>query len=68
MVLNGSVAGSTFHNMEESAKHPGAPDFDVYEAMDWKDGVGTLPGSELKVCNPWCNLTDSHLGHRFILM
>ncbi|KAJ8275095.1 hypothetical protein COCON_G00097200 [Conger conger] len=34
--------------MEESAKHPVAPDFDVYEAMDWKDGVGTLPGSELK--------------------
>ncbi len=26
-----------------------APEFDVYEAMDWKDGVGTLPGSELKV-------------------
>lgn len=25
-----------------------APEFDVYGAMDWKDGVGTLPGSELK--------------------
>lgn len=24
-------------------------EFDVYGAMDWKDGVGTLPGSELKV-------------------
>uniref|UniRef100_A0A674AAB4 L3MBTL histone methyl-lysine binding protein 3 n=1 Tax=Salmo trutta TaxID=8032 RepID=A0A674AAB4_SALTR len=24
------------------------PDFDVYGAMDWKDGVGTLTGSELK--------------------
>uniref|UniRef100_A0A8C2IS78 L3MBTL histone methyl-lysine binding protein 3 n=1 Tax=Cyprinus carpio TaxID=7962 RepID=A0A8C2IS78_CYPCA len=23
-------------------------EFDVYGAMDWKDGVGTLPGSELK--------------------
>ncbi|KAJ8270751.1 hypothetical protein GJAV_G00118820 [Gymnothorax javanicus] len=34
--------------MEESATHAVAPDFDVYEAMDWKDGVGTLPGSELK--------------------
>ncbi|KAG5846683.1 hypothetical protein ANANG_G00117580 [Anguilla anguilla] len=34
--------------MEDSATRAGAPDFDVYEAMDWKDGVGTLPGSELK--------------------
>uniref|UniRef100_A0AAZ3QXW4 SAM domain-containing protein n=1 Tax=Oncorhynchus tshawytscha TaxID=74940 RepID=A0AAZ3QXW4_ONCTS len=24
------------------------PDFDVYGAMDWSEGVGTLPGSELK--------------------
>ncbi|XP_036406188.1 lethal(3)malignant brain tumor-like protein 3 [Megalops cyprinoides] len=34
--------------MAESATHAAVPDFDVYEAMDWKDGVGTLPGSELK--------------------
>ncbi|XP_030638762.1 lethal(3)malignant brain tumor-like protein 3 [Chanos chanos] len=34
--------------MEESAPNAVAPDFDVYGAMDWKDGVGTLPGSELK--------------------
>uniref|UniRef100_A0A6Q2XJA4 SAM domain-containing protein n=1 Tax=Esox lucius TaxID=8010 RepID=A0A6Q2XJA4_ESOLU len=25
-----------------------APDFDMYNAMDWNDGVGTLPGSQLK--------------------
>ncbi|XP_028858407.1 lethal(3)malignant brain tumor-like protein 3 isoform X3 [Denticeps clupeoides] len=35
--------------MEDSAANAAAPDFDVYRAMDWKDGVGTLPGSELKV-------------------
>ncbi|XP_062406802.1 lethal(3)malignant brain tumor-like protein 3 [Sardina pilchardus] len=34
--------------MEESAMNAATPDFDVYGAMDWKDGVGTLPGSELK--------------------
>uniref|UniRef100_A0AAY4DZB1 SAM domain-containing protein n=1 Tax=Denticeps clupeoides TaxID=299321 RepID=A0AAY4DZB1_9TELE len=34
--------------MEDSAANAAAPDFDVYRAMDWKDGVGTLPGSELK--------------------
>ncbi|KAL4649096.1 lethal(3)malignant brain tumor-like protein 3 isoform X1 [Arapaima gigas] len=34
--------------MEESAASAVAPDFDVYSAMDWSDGVGTLPGSELK--------------------
>ncbi|XP_056115226.1 lethal(3)malignant brain tumor-like protein 3 isoform X1 [Rhinichthys klamathensis goyatoka] len=32
----------------ESSGPSAAPEFDVYEAMDWKDGVGTLPGSELK--------------------
>lgn len=37
--------------MEEAAPNTTAPDFDVYGAMDWKDGVGTLPGSELKVCD-----------------
>ena len=25
-------------------------DFDPAEAMEWKDGIGTLPGSSLKVC------------------
>ncbi|XP_073672672.1 lethal(3)malignant brain tumor-like protein 3 [Garra rufa] len=34
--------------MESSGPSTAAPEFDVYEAMDWKDGVGTLPGSELK--------------------
>ncbi|XP_066555502.1 lethal(3)malignant brain tumor-like protein 3 isoform X2 [Amia ocellicauda] len=34
--------------MDESSSNIGAQDFDVYSAMDWKDGVGTLPGSELK--------------------
>uniref|UniRef100_A0A8C9TUV1 L3MBTL histone methyl-lysine binding protein 3 n=1 Tax=Scleropages formosus TaxID=113540 RepID=A0A8C9TUV1_SCLFO len=34
--------------MEESAAGAVAPEFDVYGAMDWTDGVGTLPGSELK--------------------
>ncbi|XP_076872700.1 lethal(3)malignant brain tumor-like protein 3 isoform X2 [Brachyhypopomus gauderio] len=34
--------------MEESTPNTAAPDFDVYGAMDWKDGVGTLPGSQLK--------------------
>ncbi|MGH0147203.1 UNVERIFIED_CONTAM: hypothetical protein FKN15_055745 [Acipenser sinensis] len=33
--------------MEELASG-GSQEFDVYGAMDWKDGVGTLPGSELK--------------------
>lgn len=35
--------------MESSGPSTAAPEFDVYGAMDWKDGVGTLPGSELKV-------------------
>uniref|UniRef100_A0A674B4G8 L3MBTL histone methyl-lysine binding protein 3 n=1 Tax=Salmo trutta TaxID=8032 RepID=A0A674B4G8_SALTR len=36
--------------MDESTNITNAvtPDFDVYGAMDWSDGVGTLPGSELK--------------------
>uniref|UniRef100_A0A8C2BXF9 L3MBTL histone methyl-lysine binding protein 3 n=1 Tax=Cyprinus carpio TaxID=7962 RepID=A0A8C2BXF9_CYPCA len=34
--------------MELSGPSTAAPEFDVYGAMDWKDGVGTLPGSELK--------------------
>ncbi|XP_035385119.1 lethal(3)malignant brain tumor-like protein 3 isoform X1 [Electrophorus electricus] len=34
--------------MEKSTPSVTAPDFDVYGAMDWKDDVGTLPGSQLK--------------------
>uniref|UniRef100_A0A8C7HYP3 L3MBTL histone methyl-lysine binding protein 3 n=1 Tax=Oncorhynchus kisutch TaxID=8019 RepID=A0A8C7HYP3_ONCKI len=34
--------------MTSSATNAATPDFDVYGAMDWKDGVGTLTGSELK--------------------
>uniref|UniRef100_A0A8C7F5Q4 L3MBTL histone methyl-lysine binding protein 3 n=1 Tax=Oncorhynchus kisutch TaxID=8019 RepID=A0A8C7F5Q4_ONCKI len=36
--------------MDESTNITNAvtPDFDVYGAMDWSEGVGTLPGSELK--------------------
>lgn len=26
------------------------PEFDMNGAMEWNDGVGTLPGSQLKVC------------------
>lgn len=36
---------SVFSVMEESN-----PEFDMYGAMEWNDGVGTLPGSQLKVC------------------
>ncbi|KAK6297347.1 hypothetical protein J4Q44_G00319300 [Coregonus suidteri] len=35
-------------NAANAATNAAAPDFDVYGAMDWNDGVGTLPGSELK--------------------
>ncbi|XP_062323841.1 lethal(3)malignant brain tumor-like protein 3 isoform X2 [Osmerus eperlanus] len=35
-------------SMEGSSQAAVAPDFDVYGAMDWQDGVGTLPGSQLK--------------------
>uniref|UniRef100_A0A3P8YXU3 SAM domain-containing protein n=2 Tax=Esox lucius TaxID=8010 RepID=A0A3P8YXU3_ESOLU len=38
-------------NMDETtnvATNAAAPDFDMYNAMDWNDGVGTLPGSQLK--------------------
>lgn len=35
--------------MEASGPSAAAPEFDVYGAMEWTDGVGTLPGSELKV-------------------
>ncbi|XP_064846962.1 lethal(3)malignant brain tumor-like protein 3 isoform X2 [Oncorhynchus masou masou] len=36
-------------NARNAATNAATPDFDVYGAMDWKDGVGTLTGSELKV-------------------
>ncbi|XP_036831628.1 lethal(3)malignant brain tumor-like protein 3 isoform X1 [Oncorhynchus mykiss] len=36
-------------NATNAATNAATPDFDVYGAMDWKDGVGTLTGSELKV-------------------
>uniref|UniRef100_A0A8C7I5L4 L3MBTL histone methyl-lysine binding protein 3 n=1 Tax=Oncorhynchus kisutch TaxID=8019 RepID=A0A8C7I5L4_ONCKI len=35
-------------NARNAATNAATPDFDVYGAMDWKDGVGTLTGSELK--------------------
>uniref|UniRef100_A0A8C7S4I0 L3MBTL histone methyl-lysine binding protein 3 n=1 Tax=Oncorhynchus mykiss TaxID=8022 RepID=A0A8C7S4I0_ONCMY len=35
-------------NATNAATNAATPDFDVYGAMDWKDGVGTLTGSELK--------------------
>ncbi|XP_056620980.1 lethal(3)malignant brain tumor-like protein 3 isoform X3 [Triplophysa dalaica] len=34
--------------MEASGPSAAAPEFDVCGAMEWTDGVGTLPGSELK--------------------
>lgn len=35
--------------MTESASSASGQEFDVFSVMDWKDGVGTLPGSDLKV-------------------
>ncbi|XP_047590063.1 lethal(3)malignant brain tumor-like protein 3 isoform X2 [Lutra lutra] len=34
--------------MTESASSASGQEFDVFSVMDWKDGVGTLPGSDLK--------------------
>ncbi|ELK00724.1 lethal(3)malignant brain tumor-like protein 3 isoform X3 [Pteropus alecto] len=34
--------------MTESASGTSGQEFDVFSVMDWKDGVGTLPGSDLK--------------------
>ncbi|NWV73062.1 LMBL3 protein, partial [Dasyornis broadbenti] len=34
--------------MNESASTGNGQEFDVFSAMDWKDGIGTLPGSDLK--------------------
>ncbi|XP_054852140.1 lethal(3)malignant brain tumor-like protein 3 [Eublepharis macularius] len=34
--------------MNESASSVSGQDFDVFSVMDWKDGIGTLPGSDLK--------------------
>lgn len=39
--------------MTESASSTSGQEFDVFSVMDWKDGVGTLPGSDLKVCYPF---------------
>lgn len=35
--------------MNESASSGNGQEFDVFSVMDWKDGIGTLPGSDLKV-------------------
>ncbi|NXC48480.1 LMBL3 protein, partial [Penelope pileata] len=34
--------------MNESASSGNGQEFDVFSVMDWKDGIGTLPGSDLK--------------------
>ncbi|XP_067322873.1 lethal(3)malignant brain tumor-like protein 3 isoform X1 [Anolis sagrei] len=34
--------------MTEPASSGSGQDFDVFSVMDWKDGIGTLPGSDLK--------------------
>ncbi|KAM9195369.1 lethal(3)malignant brain tumor-like protein 3 isoform 3-T5 [Mergus octosetaceus] len=34
--------------MNESTASGNGQEFDVFSAMDWKDGIGTLPGSDLK--------------------
>uniref|UniRef100_A0A4W3HZJ4 Lethal(3)malignant brain tumor-like protein 1 n=1 Tax=Callorhinchus milii TaxID=7868 RepID=A0A4W3HZJ4_CALMI len=34
----------------ETSNTTDGKDFDIYDAMEWNNGVGTLPGSELKVC------------------
>uniref|UniRef100_A0A670YSE0 L3MBTL histone methyl-lysine binding protein 3 n=1 Tax=Pseudonaja textilis TaxID=8673 RepID=A0A670YSE0_PSETE len=36
--------------MNEPACSGNGKDFDVFSVMDWKDGIGTLPGSDLKFC------------------
>lgn len=39
----------SIHTMNEPASSGSGQDFDVFSVMDWKDGIGTLPGSDLKV-------------------
>lgn len=34
--------------MSDCSPATGSQDFDVFSAMDWKDGIATLPGSDLK--------------------
>ncbi|XP_009080450.1 PREDICTED: lethal(3)malignant brain tumor-like protein 3 [Acanthisitta chloris] len=34
--------------MSDSASSGNGQEFDVFSAMDWKDGIGTLQGSDLK--------------------
>jgi hypothetical protein len=36
---------------ESSNEQPGFDSFDPDKVMDWKDGIGTLPGSNMKVRN-----------------
>lgn len=42
--------------MTDSASSTSGQEFDVFSVMDWKDGVGTLPGSDLKVSS-LCNIS-----------
>lgn len=34
----------------ESSTTNDVQDFDIYSAMEWNNGVGSLPGSDFKVC------------------
>ncbi|XP_023614910.1 lethal(3)malignant brain tumor-like protein 3 isoform X4 [Myotis lucifugus] len=59
--------------MTESASSTSGQEFDVFSVMDWKDGVGTLPGSDLKTSTInsqdswtclWFGRSLCHLGWR----
>jgi hypothetical protein len=39
----------TVERPEEKKDEGGKEDFDPTQVMEWKDGIGTLPGSDLKV-------------------
>uniref|UniRef100_A0ABM5G5K3 Lethal(3)malignant brain tumor-like protein 3 isoform X3 n=1 Tax=Pogona vitticeps TaxID=103695 RepID=A0ABM5G5K3_9SAUR len=43
-----SEASQGIYTMTEPASSGNGQDFDVFSVMDWKDGIGTLPGSDLK--------------------
>ncbi|XP_071662665.1 lethal(3)malignant brain tumor-like protein 3 isoform X4 [Patagioenas fasciata] len=43
-----SLSSASICIMNESASSGNGQEFDVFSAMDWKDGIGTLPGSDLK--------------------
>ena len=47
--------------MTESASSTSGQEFDVFSVMDWKDGVGTLPGSDLKGAHTHTLLTHTVL-------